>query len=144
MDPASIAALVTALCKCSYQIYNYAQQSRVIDQRLQALKRQVDGLAAVLRSLGDLFAREVVRDQASRNHQLWKSVAQALEDCFAVVRELDQKLEDVGASSPARGVFRRAVRAGRMAMNKADVERLLSALQTHSINLQFAVGIVQL
>ena len=144
MDPVSIAEAVKILYDASETIYRFIKDTRSIDTSLRKLQRQVDGLAKVLDALSEALQHNVAKDHEGEKRQLWRSVTQSLEACYPSIRELDLKLQGIRGTAKRHNIITQAIKTYKLGLDRKEIERLLSEMQTHSINLQLALSTIQL
>ena len=142
-DPVSIAATALTgakvLFKASETICLFVRETREIGRSISALQRQGDSLARVLKNLSDALERPVLN--AKENQELWSNVQSSVDACQLTINDLASNVEPLqvhGLSS----ALNQAKRTFKLGLNQEHIDRLISNMQTHSLNLQLALGTV--
>ena len=144
MDPTSILSLVASCLKISKTLYDFIRTTKSADRSISALARQTHGLREVLETLAGVVRAEMNNPFKPDRAQLWGAVINALAACSSTIRNLDAKLGAPIANASSQGFLKQIHRATRFWLNQDEIIQFLSAVQTHSINLQLALSTVQL
>ena len=152
MDPLSIIAFAGSVTKVVFQVsttlYTFVQATRVVDQTVQALcaevdgiSRMLDGISASLRSPSLATARLVV--QNDENNDLWDTVLGSLIDCHGTLERLRTALDGI-REKPSSGPswLKQSNRQLKLNLHDDDVRTYRSQLHTHNMTLQITLQMI--
>ncbi|MCJ1402808.1 hypothetical protein MMC11_006029 [Xylographa trunciseda] len=152
MDPLSIIASVSSVTTLVYQVsttlYTFVQATRVVDQTIQSLcaevdgiSRMIDGISASLKSPLLTIARYVA--QIDENNDLWNTVSGSLIDCRRTLERLDKALEGI-RDKPSSGPswLKQSSRQLKLSLQDDDVRTYRSQLHTHNMTLQITLQMI--
>jgi hypothetical protein len=142
MDPLSIATAAAAAAKGLFiaadACRSFREATRDIDHSVKTLESLSRGLAGVLESLHQTLDDPTLN--SPRNAGLWPSVHNSVESCEATIAELETKLAPLRETRS--NVAQQAWRAFRLGEEQPQIDRIISNLKTHWINLQLALQMV--
>lgn len=143
MDPLSIATAAFSVAKVLFEvstkIYEFTEATKNVDKSVLSLQRQVSGIAGILKTIASTLERPCFKELASDHEELWAQIDNAITSCNSTARELESSLADVTAPG---GAFKQAWRQFKLDLRQEDVDKLMTEMKTHSVNLQLALGII--
>ena len=144
MDPISIITLVGSATKLSWQIVitlrNAVDEHKKVDENLLGFAREIESVRRVLvsisTSLNDpaLGLAEISHAQHA-NKDMWLAIYGAVEDCNMYLQKLCAEVMPLTKPDGKESVFSQAVRALKLQLNKDDIEKIRSQLQSHQVGL---------
>ncbi|MCJ1378861.1 hypothetical protein MMC17_001960 [Xylographa soralifera] len=152
MDPFSIIAFAGSVTKVVYQVsttlYTFVQATRVVDQTVQSLCAEVDGLSRMLDGISaslknpSLATARLVA-QNDENNDLWDTVLGSLIDCRGTLERLDKALEGI-RDKPSSGPswLKQSNRQLKLNLHDDDVRTYRSQLHTHNMTLQITLQMI--
>ncbi|MCJ1436861.1 hypothetical protein MMC27_006243 [Xylographa pallens] len=155
MDPLSIIAFAGSVTKVVYQVsttlYTFVQATRVVDQTVQSLcaevdgiSRMLDGISASLRSPSLATARLVVQNnENNENNDLWDTVLGSLIDCHGTLERLHTALDGI-REKPSSGPswLKQSNRQLKLNLHDDEVRTYRSQLHTHNMTLQITLQMI--
>ncbi|MCJ1388691.1 hypothetical protein MMC18_001540 [Xylographa bjoerkii] len=152
MDPLSIIAFAGSVTKVVYQIsttlYTFVQATRVVDQTVQSLCAEVDGISRMLEGISatlkspSLATARIVA-QNDENNDLWNTVLGSLIDCRGTLDRLDKALEGI-RDKPSGGPswLKQSSRQLKLSLQDDDIRTYRSQLHTHNMTLQITLQMI--
>jgi hypothetical protein len=141
MDPFSISVGVVSctdiLAKVSKWLIVFSRNTKQIDSSVTNLERQVTGLSKNLNLLDAALKQPALLKSPAATEETWKVLNQGVEECKTTVVHLDTKLE--GLKAPEGNWARQAWRQLKLDLRQDEIDAMLSAMRTHSANLQLAM-----
>jgi hypothetical protein len=138
MDPLSIASAAAAGAKCLFIVVDLIAAYKQVDQSIRTLESLSRGLARVLDHLAGALNDPVLNYQ--KNAGVWASVHGTVQSCETTIASFDAKLAPVREAT--RNGMHQAWRAFTLGLQQPEIDRLVSNMKTHSINLQLALQTV--
>ena len=152
MDPLSIIAFAGSVTTIVYQVSTtlctFVQATKVVDQTVQSLcaevdgiSRMLDGITASLKSPSLATARLVT--QNDDNNDLWDTVLGSLIDCRGTLERLDKALECL-REKPSSGSswLKQSNRQLKLNLQDGDIRTYRSQLHTHNMTLQITLQMI--
>lgn len=151
MDPLSVAASVTALgtmvLQLSSSLYVFVDATRKVDNTVNALYAEVNGLIQILNTIGAVLRTPTLAAQGASGttddtRGLWQAVYGSLTDCRDAVENLEKTLQSV--KMKGQNVVQQMIRQFRLTLKEDDINALRSQFKTHNMALQIALQTINL
>ena len=151
MDPLSIltavAGLGTALFQVSNVITTFVKDVKEVDGVLESMRADIWTLSGILDTFKNVYEEataQPVFESVKGSGMLRDSMMASLQDCEETVAEIQKIIEAVANSSEARRFFKQSVRQLRLNKKQVDIDKVQTRLQTHKINLQMSLQMLNL
>ena len=151
MDPLSIltavAGLGTALFQVSNAITTFVKDIKEVDGVLESMRADIRTLSGILDTFKDVYEEAMAQpafESVKGSGMLRDSMMASLQDCQETVAEIQKIIEAVMNSSEARRFFKQSVRQLRLNKKQVDIDKVQTRLQTHKINLQMSLQMLNL
>jgi hypothetical protein len=146
MDPFSIATTTLGLLggcgKVTAYIFQYVQNCQAIDQHVEALGIEVDGLSQVLRNFHDAFSTSrSVHGGTEKEGGQWRIVKSSMENCQRTLDKLERLLEGVNKTETG-GIFRRPVKKFKLDLKTPDIENFKQQIATYTRTVQLSLQLI--
>ena len=144
MDPVAIISTVGATSQIvqsvSTTLYSFISSVKVVDQSLEALHVEVNGLHGVLDTIENTLKTSVIaqaKEAAALADGIWASIDHAIEDCQRTVTVLQNIVQSLG-NSPSTS-YKKVVKQIQLNLNAEDIRNVKARVQTHSFILQLTL-----
>lgn len=151
MDPVSIISVACGVSKVAYQVsvtlYTFVNATKNVDQSVNSLYAEVNGLNRVLDAIASSLENPVIKSvNAADQHtsELLNSIDGALKDCRHTVETLADILKGVTEKNKSRNPFKQSARQIKLNIREDEIKNLRSQTHTHNMNLQMALQTINL
>ena len=152
MDPLSISASIVALGNALFQISDaikdFVQSAKQVDGLLESMRSDTESLSSILNAFKtvyeDLTAQPALEAAGKGTGILRGSVLASIQDCQDTVTELHAVLKAVAGLSESNSFFSHSVRQVRLNKKQVDIDKIQMRMQTHKINLQMSLQMLNL
>ena len=151
MDPLSIltavAGLATALFQVTNTITTFVKDTKEVDEVLESMRADISALSGILDIFKIVYEEAMAQpafESAKGSGMLRDSTLASLQDCQETVAEIEKIIEAVIDSSEARRFFKQSVRRLRLNKKQVDIDKVQTRLQTHKVNLQMSLQMLNL
>ena len=152
MDPLSIIAFAGSVTNVVYQVsttlYTFIKATKVVDQTVQSLCAEVDGISRMLDGISaslknPLLTTARLAAQHDENNDLWNTVLGSLINCQGTLERLDKALEAI-RDKPSNGPswLKQSGRQLKLNLQEDDIRRFRSQLHTHNMTLQITLQMI--
>ena len=145
MDPLSILGAVSTVTKTTYWIsntlFNFIQSSRVVDNTLEELNREVEGLTKALKSI-ELGLKDPAISRAKSGGNVkgpWGFLDVAVTDTQRTVNALKGIVEGFGVVKKSANPFKKAVKQVKLNLDADQISGVKDRIHTHTTSLQLAL-----
>ena len=137
MIPIAIISTVGATSQIvqsvSTTLYSFISSAKVVDQSLEALHVEVNGLHGVLGTVENTLGTLVIaqaKEAATLADGIWASIDHAIEDCQRTVTVLQNIVQSlVNSPSTSR---KEVIKQIQLNLNTEDIRNVEARVQTHS------------
>ena len=144
MDPISITGLALAAFQALSKTYDFVstfvKSSRETDQSVATLQEHIFGLCQVLNAVSTVIVHPALEDPLSYNADLQNLIGTSVKDCGSIADDLSAKLNEL--KLPSKRAYNQVWNQIKLRIRQDDIDSLLSRIKTHSINLQLAIGTI--
>lgn len=151
MDPLSIStaivALGTVLFQVSDAIKDFVQNAKQVDGLLESMRTDTESLASILETFKTVYQDPTAGrtlEAAKGTGILRGSVLASIQDCQDTMIELQIVLKAVAGSSESKSFFSQSVRQLRLNKKQFDIDKIQMRMQTHKVNLQMSLQMLNL
>ena len=144
MDPVAIISTIGATShivqSVSTTLYSFISSAKVVDQSLEALHVEVNGLHGVLAIIEKTLKTSVIaqaKEAAALADGIWASIDHAIEDCQRTVTALQSIVQGLGSSPSAS--YKKVIKQIQLNLNTEDIRNVKVRVQTHSSILQLTL-----
>ena len=145
MDSLSILGAVSTVTKTTYWIsttlFNFLHNSRVIDETLEDLNREVEGLTKALESI-ELSLKDPAISRVKNGGDAkgpWGFLDVAVTDTQRTVNALKGTVEGLGTVKKSANPFKKAVKQVKLNLNADQISEVKNRIHTHTASLQLAL-----
>lgn len=148
MDPVTVLSLVSgsaAVAKLLFQtgesLHKFIDQTRSVDQSLQALQREATALSRSLGAVATALSQPVIKGHGTILHDyslLWTSLDDSIRDCKDTAILLQQHVETL-QSKKGFGVFSQAWRTYRFSLKADDISTVRAQIASHYLSVQLCL-----
>ena len=145
MDPLSILGAVSTTTKTTYWIsstlFSFIQSTRVIDETLEELNREVEGLTKALETI-ELSLKDPTISRVKSGEDVdgpWGSLDIAVTDTSRTVNALKSIVEGLGMVNKSANPFKKAVKQVKLNLDADQISKVKDRIHTHTTSLQLAL-----
>ena len=142
IDPLSLASAASNLAKSFGDVALYIAKITKVDQAIETLRKEIDGLSRVLSSIHAHIPKAgslAITSRTDEKH--WYNIWQAMEDSKDTLHRLNKIVEDVDKTKGS--IFRRGLQQFKMDWKSGDImllqREVSSCRQVMDMSLQIVI-----
>ena len=149
MDPVSPFAILSAVSSVgggvvtlSKNLYSFIKAAKVVDNSVEELYREVQGLDTVFNTAQDTLTKTIkdhAQDPTLSTNGIWTSFKNGLDDCQVTVKALDSIILEIGVNKDNKNPFKKAFKQIKLSLSTDQIATVRSRVHTHSTCLQLAL-----
>jgi Fungal N-terminal domain of STAND proteins len=148
IDPLSLSSVVTEAALVAFKVAKaitvFKSKVRDVDNDIEQLQFQVDGVSSVLSSLDDELKRpEFLTYSASIAQNLLQHLPRTISSCQTTLDAIAARIVKL-QTSERRTTLTRSWRAIKLQWGQTEMSELLGRVKGHSVNLQLALSAASL
>ena len=144
-DPLSILGAVSTTTKTAYWIssslFSFIQSTRVIDETLEELNREVEGLTKALEAI-ELSLKDPTISRVKSGEDVngpWGFLDVAVTDTQRTVNALAEIVEGLGMVRKSANPFKKAVKQVQLNLDADQISKVKDRIHTHTTSLHLAL-----